>query len=234
VFVGNDIVDILESATYPSHDRFASRVLHAEEYIIYRSHTDPATYLHRAWAAKESIYKLLKQRDYSSKFIPKNIRLLANNRLALVNAELFLIEFIVTDSFVYANARLDKNIKTINSVARIRTQSHRNQISPALASLSVRNLASREISCLIGIPAVHMDFNIGKDGAPLAVVHGSTLPLRLSFTHHGQYVGVAILCNPNREMFSTINMNKRAVDPGSFVTTQKSNDLCDIVWSSKA
>jgi phosphopantetheinyl transferase (holo-ACP synthase) len=236
--IGNDIVDRLEWLLNPPHHRFASRVLCAEELIAFESHRDSQTYLQTVWAAKESVYKLMRQQGASLSFRPNQLRYIEDQGIVLAGSTLIKVNHTICPEFIYAyafaNAAIGAGIQLISNVAKVRCMDSTSGMPSGEASRAVRDLARKMILGGNSTEEVTVQFVKGPDGAPLAEVNGIRLPIGLSFTHDGLYVAVAMSYRSERQMFTTINMDHRSIDPRSLVATHQGDNFSNILRSGEA
>jgi phosphopantetheinyl transferase (holo-ACP synthase) len=197
VYVGNDIVDLTEEALLSAlrHPRHAQRILAPEEAAGFTAAADPGLYLARAWAAKEACFKLARQMDASARFLPQRFVFDAERgRVAHPGGEVD-VAFRGDESYLYASCLVGDSRAIGHEVAR------RDAVLAADGGgesggadddgRAVRLLARRLVAPMFALAP--SDVAVVKDvaGVPFAHAHGRQLPLALSFTHHGAFVGVA-------------------------------------------
>src|SRR5688500_2825670 len=74
--IGNDIVDLQDERA--PHPRFAGRILSPREHQAFERAGAEASWLWRAWAAKEAAYKLMKRLDPQGRFPPNKLEVSAD------------------------------------------------------------------------------------------------------------------------------------------------------------
>ena len=179
------------------HPRFAQRILAPQEYASYLVHPQPQTYLYKAWAAKETGYKMICQTlGKKGPFSPAQFLYDEAAGTLTAKESCILLTFQVTERFIYCSAKSHQRpmFEATAAVAEILGNSQmvdERQKRHFAHSLAVRLLAQRLIAHEIKASPAMIHFGRHASGAPTAYCAGKLLPLELSFTHHGDFVAVA-------------------------------------------
>ena len=202
MYIGNDIVDIAcENSS--EHSRFARRVLAYSEYCQYEEHPRPFWYLWRAWASKETAYKLVRQMFHNARFIPKNY--IYDEHQSIVTYDNFNIPltFKCCQNFIYCYgllgasnlyskiAPIDTLIGKNVSLEEIFSQDERSLIQ-SCDSLAARVLVKQYLKLRLGYHYRHVTIWKDANGAPKISYLGRQLDIHLSLTHHGRYVAILV------------------------------------------
>jgi len=198
--VGNDVVDLRDPAnlSVAIHGRFDSRVFaDHERRVLAVAVTDEERHRLRwtLWAAKESALKCLRQVDPDLPFHPPEflVTIESASRAAVVHrgVELDLV-LDVTDARVHVVA-VGPGGSDPAAVYRAARVEPGTAVSAPEMSRRVRKLAAREIGHLLGQPAGSIEVGNGTRLAPpSARRNGRTLPVELSLSHDGSWIGCAI------------------------------------------
>ena len=198
--VGNDVVDLRDPANLSAaiHRRFDIRVFaDRERRVLAAAVTEEERHRLRwtLWAAKESALKCLRQVDSALPFRPREILVMIESasRGAVVHrgVELDLV-LDVTDARVHVLAvgPGGNHPAAVHRAARVESGT---AASAAEMSRRVRSLAAREIGRLLGRPAGSIEVDSGSRRAPpSARRNGRTLPVEVSLSHDGSWIGCAV------------------------------------------
>ena len=180
-FVGNDIVD-LGDETAGRHPRFARRVLSDIEYNQFASHRNSNVYLFKAWAAKEAVYKMLKQKKSNVGFSPcRYVFDEFKNEVTFENI-VINVNFRETDQYIFCWC-----------VEGTELVSHRIEISSEWnQSNAVRRLAREYLAKVFSVKISEIKIVLDEFKIPLAYCGDNILPVSMSFSHHGQFVSISI------------------------------------------
>lgn len=198
--VGNDVVDLRDPANLPAtlHRRFDTRVFTGRERrVLAAAATEEERHRLRwtLWAAKESALKCLRQVHPGLPFRPPEIlvRIESPSRGTVVHrgVELDLV-LDVTDARVHVLAVGPGG----NDPAAVHRATRVEPCTAAAAvamSRRVRELAAEEIGGLLGQPAGSIEVGRGSRLAPPSARRdGRTLPVEVSLSHDGSWIGCAI------------------------------------------
>lgn len=204
--VGNDVVDLRDPDNQPAalHRRFDLRVFDDEEHDLLSAACNVEA-RHRLrwtmWAAKECALKYLRQIEPGLPFRPREFAVTldssAGGRVVHRGAELG-VALDVTRARVHAVAAGPPGVVgpvPVTAVARIERA---RPAAPADASIDVRRLAARELERLLDLPAGSVDIHGGaRTTAPRARHDGEELPVELSLSHDGAWMGCAVATLPS-------------------------------------
>lgn len=192
--VGNDVVDLRDPGNQPDaiHSRFDTRVFNDEELrLIGELPSVAARHVLRwtLWAAKESVVKLVRQRDATVPFRPRglSVRLTASDRAEVSHGgAVYLVDLDITDERVHATARDPDAVGTpVSGISRPGRSFNTDD-----ASALVRAEAARSVGERLGIESGEIEI-VGR--IPRAIRNGKRLPVDVSLSHHGRYLAHAVL-----------------------------------------
>jgi len=226
--VGNDVVDLQDPGNQPGaiHPGFDRRVFCASELgSLDAAPTDFARHVLRwtYWAAKESTFKLVQQRDDSISFRPRSFTVSEAGPGQVdvtFDGSVYLVTLDITDQRVHAIARtMESDALPLSGVDGSVTVP-----TAADASKLVRAQAARTIGKHLGIAAEEISI---EGRIPRAKQNGEQLPVELSLSHHGRYLAHAVI---GATAFLTIGLSgcSDSTGPGSMTATAKS------VWQTQA
>ncbi|MDH3296705.1 MAG: 4'-phosphopantetheinyl transferase superfamily protein [Gemmatimonadota bacterium] len=194
--VGNDVVDLHDPGNQPGviHPRFDQRVFTDEE-LSWLEATPPGRRRHALrwtlWAAKESVFKLVRQRDTTAAFRPRDfaVRLTAADGAEVSRGSaVYLVELDATGERVHAVARDVGRPRPVAGISR----SERCPDAGAVSAL-VRAEAANSVGERLGIEPAEIQIR-GK--IPQALRHGKRLPVDVSLSHHGRFRAHAVAAGP--------------------------------------
>ena len=194
MLVGNDVVDLHdpESQAEALHARFDARVFTFGEREALSASGSVHELRWTLWAAKESAYKVAKKLDASVRFLPRDflVRRVGEGRALVIHETgSFEVGMERTDEWICAVAAL--TVAGTASTARpIRAGIERLDAPGADASRTVRELACAALSSWMNLPPGQVQI-AGDRGIPVALWRNRRLPVDLSLSHHGRFVGWA-------------------------------------------
>ena len=181
-----------------THPRFAARVLAACELAVYVSRGSPQDYLQRAWAAKEAAYKYLRQQDSTKIFAPSRLKYDEESTSVHGEGAIIPLHFLENEDFIYC-ATCHPLLQAEHSIAPIARCLEERNASPTAGEpgLSAASWAVRLLACGMIARKYRLESSnvrIAKDrwGVPYALYGTERLDARLSLTHDGPMVGVAL------------------------------------------
>ena len=189
--VGNDVVDLRDAGSQPDaiHPRFDTRVFTDRELQrILASPDDGRRHTVRwtLWAAKESVLKLVRQRDATVPFRPREfaVRLgTADSAEVSHGSAVYAVDLDVTEERVHAVARDTDRPRPLSEVSR-----SEHVLGARDASALVRARAARSVGESLGIEPDEIEI---RGRIPRAMRDGVRLPVDVSMSHHGRYLAVA-------------------------------------------
>lgn len=189
--VGNDVVDLgdPESRTDALHPRFDVRVFGPDERRAIAASAEPDRTRWTLWAAKESVFKLLRKRDPQAGFSPSRLRVdLAHGRVEGFGNEfaLHVLDPGATGDAVHVVAcdRRGRDDRFVTAVAPVPDGR-----DPGEAA---RGLALDHLAACIGTRRESLRIARGPDRIPRLVREdGRATPIDLSISHHGRFVAFA-------------------------------------------
>ncbi|MFY0606641.1 MAG: 4-phosphopantetheinyl transferase family protein [Cyclobacteriaceae bacterium] len=168
--VGIDVVDLKDPLLKPRGQRALRLILHPEDQI---EKLDNLFWL--LWTAKESVFKCKRKVEpFAPQSIP--IQIISNKEQLTFRSAEFNGEFIIKEEYIAAVAARN-NISTTHYIWKTRTKN---------PSDEVRNK-------LIELKAPNGEFIVETDSSGLPSISSTQSPI--SFTHHRNYCGFAILGN---------------------------------------
>lgn len=191
--VGNDLVDLADpDADVRSFNRrFAKRVSTEEELVRINASPDASLALWAHWAAKESAYKALQSLGPGTPFVPSAFAVeLPNPRLGLtvghVRHQGACVSVVVqsTTAWLHAVATLDPPIPSERQIQGVARREEYEESSTAARTFACQALALR-----LGYPPVSL--RIDRSRPPRLYLEDELLPVALSLSHHGDWVGFA-------------------------------------------
>lgn len=191
--VGNDLVDLRDPGSQPDaiHPRFDARVFTDSEQRRILACSDDGQ-RHRIrwtfWAAKESVLKLVRQREPAAPFRPKefSVRLrTADSAEVSHGSAVYKVDLDVTEERVHAVARGAGRGKPGCDVSRSERYLEARDVSAL-----VRARAARSVGDRLGIEPAEIEI---RGRIPTAMRDGKRLPVDISLSHHGRYLAVATL-----------------------------------------
>ena len=195
--LGNDIVAKGEP---PFHPRFAARVLAESEFARYLCHDKGLLFLLKAWAAKEAGYKYLRQRNPRLIIAPRRLIFDEDAMSLCAEGRSIALHFIENEKYIYcATCSPGENaVHEIASISQYSAPCPLHQLPVAqnpgtLPSHAVRLLAQKMIAHRLGLDEAQLAIHKDPSGAPYASWGTRRLPARLSMTHDGDFVAVALL-----------------------------------------
>ena len=138
------------------------------------------------WAAKESAFKAAKKIDPRLLFVPSAFSVeLLGRAAARVDHEVgrFQVQLEVTAEYVHAVATPEGSLTAFARIGRLEVDSS--------ASRQVRDLARLAIGSTRDVEPSQVE--ISGEGAPVVSMGGVVLPIDLSLSHHGRFLGCAWL-----------------------------------------
>ncbi|MDG2332774.1 MAG: 4'-phosphopantetheinyl transferase superfamily protein [Myxococcota bacterium] len=206
--IGNDIVDLYDPEALPSERTpgFDARVFSPAENERIQASPDSILARWSIWAAKESAYKLLRQRTPTARFLPRQYAVgfdslgQAEGRgrhFGWVEAEglRLVCEWTSAPGFVHAFCRLGGTLGGSSGETSPRPCVGFERLEPMPCgperlSEGVRVLARREIGLSLGVDSRRI--TIHKQGrVPGLWLDGAPLASALSLSHHGNMVAFA-------------------------------------------
>ncbi len=182
--VGNDIVD-LDFDRELNAERFARRVLSSSEFEHFCCGEDSYGFLWRAWSAKETAYKYIRQVDHLTQFLPAQFEYSLNYSSVSYLGHTVPVNHEVCDDYVYCWTSPSGSEHFQHQIQLL--------LSGGDEKVAVRNLALGLLVEITGYSSREISFGRSKCGAPVVFIAGQISPVALSFTHHGQYVACAIV-----------------------------------------
>jgi len=213
--LGNDIIDLRDADARPEsfHARFDERVFSLDERRAIAQDANPVARRWAHWGAKEAAYKLAKQVDSTFVFSPG--RLVADYSASPDDASRAPGRSRVGGQFE-RQGRLELPAALPNGIRRLALRSFEtaNQLHVVVVpvgsdwddvemavealdrelddpSTAVRAMAIRKISRSLGVSAERL--RIARDRrVPVVELDGARMPLSLSLSHHGGWIGYAV------------------------------------------
>jgi len=205
--VGNDVVDLTDPQCLPmgTHARFDQRVFVPSERSLIQASAAPARTRWLLWAAKESAFKLLRKRDPMLTFVPRRFVVTLQGGGAKRDSSCggaphgrALVRGTVTCAGQRVAFRDDSDGDALHVVATDDEPVVSELLTAVVASpavepsVAVRRLASTAVADRLGVSADAL--YIGRqDRIPRLQLRGVPLPIDLSLSHHGRFVGFAAL-----------------------------------------
>lgn len=198
--VGNDVIDLRDpDADLGSYSpRYVQRVFALCERRAIASDADPERCHWRYWAAKEAVYKVLRNLDAEAVFSPRCLEVAVQrgepqkarvvDRAASPRHGSFLVRFFGDDCAVHA-----VTVHPEWNAARLihgfeRSEAH--DCEPEAAGRAVRRLACQRIASTLGLR--REDLEVRKRGrVPVLFDRGHPVAGNLSLSHHGAWSGFA-------------------------------------------
>ena len=193
MFIGNDIVDLRENR-HP-HPRFPRRIFSDSELFRYEQTTPAekkAEHLWTAWAAKESAYKLEKQRDQSIIFSPREFEVDVLLKSVKWRGRSHTFHSFVTTDFLHVWVG-EGAAKILSAWSKPTLQQESDWQSKA-----VRTLAREVIVTELKMESARISFETLTGKIPRVLIdlanskHSDLPDCALSFSHDGSYVAVAV------------------------------------------
>lgn len=199
--VGNDIVSLsLTDARRTRLPQFYNKILNAAEIELYQGCTLPfEQYVWLLWSIKEAVYKCAKRHNTLLLFSPKKIAV--QNIAEAQSGAVFTCTATCNGVTYYGKSYVYDEV--IHSVVTNQTPFHLDDLHWGLQfidddcsgnqSAQVRELAKDAVSNMFGAGSI--SFTKADAGYPQLVINNSVSKLPLSFSHHGNYVAYAYICN---------------------------------------
>ena len=190
--VGNDLVDLRDPGSQPDaiHPRFDARVFTATELGLIAACPDDGE-RHKLrwtlWAAKESVLKLVRQREPTAPFRPRDfpVRLrTADSAEVAHGSAVYAVDLDVTEERIHAVARDVGRRKPLSGISR--SESY---LDAPDVSVLVRAQAARSVGERLGIEPEEIEI---RGRIPKAMRAGKRLPVDISMSHHGRYLAHAV------------------------------------------
>lgn len=192
--VGNDIVDFSNETNKHLDRRFRQRVFSSAENQVIDSAKNPSAMLWQLWAAKEAAFKAYQQQYLHCIFSPI---------LFQVDVTLKIVRYCHTTIFVkwqwmnqttcHALALLAKNRSLLNKVKWLIEKGAFENLSVAVRKLALNAIPTMKGNlCIKRIPYKMPDGRV-KKSPPAYYLNNQKLPLSLSLSHDGHYIGISIL-----------------------------------------
>lgn len=195
--IGNDIVDVhfVDRPPY-QHVGHLERVCSTEELLYMREAERPSLMLAALWACKEATYKLFSRESYFP-FVPKKFVVRSNSPIRLTASETVIVsysgipasvELSVTNEWVHAIS-ISPAAQIVRWKVREIEATSRDGLQPQGESEAVRSLAAELTSTYC-----ERDVLQGFQGRIpiLTGKAGGHVPIKISFSHHGRFVAVAM------------------------------------------
>lgn len=179
MLIANDIVDFKDC----THRKgFEKRVLSDQEYLSYLNAKSRFSIWYY-WTAKETAYKLFKQLDPNTPFLPKQYIVNLIDSSVTFKSFQCKINHILGGSYLFCFAfqGIKKNIHIIDQIT-----------SSENCSLKVREMVSNYLSTGQNFHYQKLNFKKNLSGQPILYSGNFKLPYSLSFTHHGNFIAGSI------------------------------------------
>lgn len=183
MFIGNDLIDLVETRMQAHHPRFARRILSDLEWNRFHELQCCEVFLWKAWSAKEAVYKLIKQQQPQFKFSPKTIELDDQLNIASFSSVSFKVDFILSDDLIYCYT-----VPLNNDVYHYLEQLPEN----IPQSVSIRSFAINKISEIFDWNKKLIEIRKDEFNIPKVFLDAKKTSLGISFTHHGRFMGISI------------------------------------------
>jgi hypothetical protein len=205
--VGNDVVDLTDPQCLPmgTHARFDERVFVPSERRMMQASAAPARLRWLLWAAKESGYKLMRKRDPALTFVPRRFVVALRGAAAArdrscgraprghvllggtitCGGHCVAFHGVSDGDALHVVARGDEPgvFDLLTAVAAA---------PPVEPGLAVRRLVCAAVADRLGVPVEALCV-VRQDRIPHLQLRGAPLPIDLSLSHHGRFVGYAAL-----------------------------------------
>lgn len=188
--IGNDIVAWDEVGNV--NPRFARRIMGDEEFLAYEQNKSP-TLLWQTWAAKETAFKFLRQKDPNIRFLPRRFVYHQQTQTVAHGNDRVPMQFAVTDAYVHGYA-VTANASSVTAVADMRAVLARhNENTEQKKALSIAaRLLIREKA------GEHWkknfdEFEVRKNAYGIPRLFDRKHRYAMSISHHGIYVAVAFI-----------------------------------------
>jgi phosphopantetheinyl transferase (holo-ACP synthase) len=210
--IGNDIIDLEQERnsgrSSVALSRYAKKVLSSKEWKKFQIEENSELYLWQAWASKEAAFKLLRQITPELRFLPRAYTLAEDlshiTHIASVSDDVtdIPITFKSDGDYLFCRAYMGAGPSRLVKVPvkdKIAMSEQAGEFpapdtSGTHPSKRVRELClellrtSKILSSELGQP----QFAVAASGMPLVRDGSETLPLEISFSHHGRFVAVSI------------------------------------------
>ena len=175
--IGNDIIDLsLAKIESNWHRRgFLEKLFTENEQKLISAATNPFVIVWKFWSMKEAAYKVYAQQDKQRFFAPKKFDcLLISENKGLVNFKnrIFYTSTIVTRSYIFTLASIDKEIKAYSKIVMP-------QFIDKMIKIKLQDLTS--------FSAEEIKQKKTKNMVPLYYYRDILLTKSCSISHHGKY-----------------------------------------------
>jgi phosphopantetheinyl transferase (holo-ACP synthase) len=204
LLVGNDVVDLRDPENQPEaiHPRFDDRVFTWTERARILASGSPHRMRWALWAAKESAYKVARKLDTRVYFSPRafTVRIPGGETesphpyLAEVSHSVgqFQVCLEATDEWVHAVASVSgSGVAKANWQLRSMGREAARRLPGLEASARVRKLARSAIASALSAVPSEIVIAAAAKRVPQVTWRGRSLPVDLSFSHHGRFVACA-------------------------------------------
>lgn len=186
--MGNDIVCL--DGHVDVRERFAQRVLSRMEHDLWRQAAEPSRTLAAHWAAKEAVYKLLRQEDATTAFLPSRYEF--DPEAGTVTFAARVVPVSVTHEVAYVFAECHANARNVwRQILRIPVESN-----PHEESRLTHDLARAEVARAVGIASSEVRLVRAASGALEPWQRETPLAFALSLTHEGGWAAVSVASWP--------------------------------------
>jgi len=207
--IGNDVIDLADAECHTVHPRFDERVFGADERRMIDASAAPEPMRWLLWAAKESAYKLLRQLEPETTFIPARLSVHPQREQPLDTApeqmgpnlpQIGTLHELPGGTVRYASSCMPYRAMRKADALHVITflpQASGSELLAMVAetrseppSVAVRRLAIAAIAARTAIPAEEL--SIVRDcRVPRIYWRGRQAPIGLSLSHHGRFVAFA-------------------------------------------
>ena len=194
MLVGNDVVDLNDPESQPEalHARFDARVFTFAEREALSASGSVHELRWTLWAAKESAYKVAKKLDASVRFLPRDflVRQVGEGRAVVMHETgPFEVRLDRTDEWVHVVATL--TVADVPSTHRpVSAGVERLEVPGTGPSRTVRERVCAALGSRMVLPPGQVQIAADR-GIPVALWRDRRLPVDLSLSHHGRFVGWA-------------------------------------------
>lgn len=163
-----------------------------EEFAAYEKNKSP-TLLWQTWAAKETAFKFLRQKDTSIRFLPRSFVYRYENQTVVHASGIVPMQYGITNEYVHGIGVAQKvpHITAVESMHTVLARHHEDPLQKNALSVAVRLLIREKASALWnkGLDA----FEVKKDAHGIPRLFDGKSNYAMSISHHGIYVAVVFV-----------------------------------------
>lgn len=163
-----------------------------EEFAAYEKNKSP-TLLWQTWAAKETAFKFLRQKDVSIRFLPRSFVYRYENQTVVHASGVVPMQYAVTDAYIHGIGVLGDHphVSAVEDMHTVLARHNKDAQDKKALSVAARLLIREKASTLWNKDV--SVFEVVKDAHGIPRLFDGRNYFAMSISHHGIYVAVAFI-----------------------------------------